>query len=185
MKAIVILIGLLLPATALASAGEGPNWTKLGLHAANLLILILVLKLAAGKMIKGAVASRAKRIQMHLEESNKMRADAQNRFDELEARLSHMEKEVDTMREEAVVSAEREAELIRKQADADVKRIQEAAEHTIKNETEAARRALRKDAVELALRIAEEKLKSTVSQKEQDALAKDFLGSLKEANGNG
>jgi hypothetical protein len=36
--------------------------------------------------------------------------------------------------------------------------------------------------VDLALKIAEEKLKAELSAKEQDALAQDFLGSLRGAN---
>ncbi len=184
MRGLLILIGLTTPSVAMA-AGDGPNWTAFGFHLANLIILLFVLKLAAGKAIKNAVATRSKRVQTHLEESNEMRKSAQDRFDQLDSRLSHMEKEVATMREEAAASAEREAELIRTQADADVKRIQETAELTIKNEVEKARRELRQDAVELALKVAEENLKTKVSDKEQEALANDFLGSLKEANGHG
>jgi F-type H+-transporting ATPase subunit b len=184
MKTLVFMTGLLIPGTALA-AGDGPNWTGYGFHIANLIILLAVLKMAAGKTIKNAVSNRAKNIQTHLEDSNEMRKSAQDRFDQLEARLGHMETEVETMRTEAAASAEREADLIRSQADADVARIQEAAELTIKNETDKARRALRQDAVELALKVAEENLKKSVSSKEQEALAKDFIGSLKEANGHG
>ncbi len=184
MKAFLTLSALLVSTPAFA-AGDGPNWTAFGFHALNLFILLFVIKLAAGKAIKAGVSNRAKRIQTHLEESNEMRKEAQDRFDQLEARLSHMEKDVETLRDEAAASAEREAELIRTQTDADVKRIQEAAELTIQNETDKARRALRKDAVEIALKLAEEKLKSSVGSKGQEALAQDFMGSLKEAKGNG
>ena len=184
MKSLSILTLLLLPSTAMA-AGDSPDWTAFGFHLLNLTILIMIIKLAAGKAIKNAVSNRAKRIQTHLEESNEMRKTAQDRYDQLEARLSHMESEVESMRAEATASAQRESDLIRAQTDADVKRIQEAAELTIKNETDKARRALRQDAVELAVRVAEENLKKSVSSKEQAALAKDFLGSLKEANGHG
>jgi F-type H+-transporting ATPase subunit b len=185
MNSIRIFVGVLAFSSPAIAAGDGPNWTGYGFHLLNLFILLFVIKLAAGKMIKASVANRAARIQTHLEESNEMRKAAQDRFDQLEARLSHMESEVQGMRDEAAASAEREADLIRKQADADVLRIQEAAEQTIQNETDKARRALRKDAVELALRLAEEKLKSSVGGDEQEALAQDFIGSLKEANGNG
>jgi F-type H+-transporting ATPase subunit b len=182
MKAIVFFIGLTLPSVAMAAGGHGPEWVKYGFHTANLIILFLVIKLAAGKTIKGAVANRAQRIKMHLEESNQMRKEAQHNFDELSARLSHMEKEVEELRTEAAASAEREAELIATQTDADVKRIEEAAGLTIQNETDKARRALRKEAVDLAVKIAEEKLKAELSDKDQKTLAQDFLGSLKEAN---
>lgn len=183
MKAIVFLVGLTLPAVALASGDtHGPEWTKFGIHAANLIILLLVIWMAAGKMIKGAVANRAQRIKMHLEESNEMRKEAQHNYDELSARLSHMENEVDALRSDAAASAEKEAALIAVQTDADIKRMEKAAGLTIQNETEKARRALRKEAVDLALKIAEEKLKADLSAKEQEALAQDFLGSLREAN---
>ena len=185
MRVLTLLLGTLAVSNPAFAAGDGPDWTAYGFHILNLFILLFVIKMAAGKMIKASVANRAKRIQTHLEESNEMRKSAQDRFDQLEARLSHMESEVQGMRDEAATSAEREADLIRKQADADVKRIQEAAEQTIQNETDKARRALRKDAVDLALKLAEEKLKSSVGGKEQEALAQDFIGSLKEANGNG
>jgi F0F1-type ATP synthase membrane subunit b/b' len=169
MKAVVLFIGLTLPSIAMASEGHGPDWVKFGFHTANLIILLLVIKLAAGKMIKGAVANRAQRIKMHLEESNQMRKEAQHNYDELSARLSHMEKEVETLRSEAAASAEKEAELIAAQTDADVKRIED-------------KRALRKEAVDLALKIAEQTLKAQLSDKDQKALAQDFLGSLKGAN---
>jgi len=183
MKALIFFIGMTLPSIAMAS-GEthGPEWTKYGIHAANLIILFLVIWLSAGKMIKGAVANRSQRIKMHLEDSNEMRKKAQENYDDLSARLSHMEKEVDNLRAEAVASAEKEAVLIAKQTDADIQRIEEAASLTIQNETEKARRALRKEAVDLALKIAEEKLKADMSAKEQEALAQDFIGSLKGAN---
>jgi F-type H+-transporting ATPase subunit b len=119
---------------------------------------------------------------MHLEESNQMRKEAQHNYDELSARLSHMEKEVEALRTESAASAEREAELIAAQTDADVIRIKDAAGLTIQNETEKAKRALRKEAVDLALKIAEQTLKAQLSDKDQKALAQDFLGSLKEAN---
>jgi F-type H+-transporting ATPase subunit b len=182
MKAVVLFIGLTLPSIAMASEGHGPDWVKFGFHTANLIILLLVIKLAAGKMIKGAVANRAQRIKMHLEESNQMRKEAQHNYDELSARLSHMEKEVEALRTESAASAEREAELIAAQTDADVIRIKDAAGLTIQNETEKAKRALRKEAVDLALKIAEQTLKAQLSDKDQKALAQDFLGSLKEAN---
>ncbi len=183
MKALIFFAGMTLPSIAMASGDtHGPEWTKFGIHAANLIILFLVIWLSAGKMIKGAVANRSQRIKMHLEDSNEMRKKAQQNYDDLSARLSHMEKEVNTLRSEAATSAEKEAVQIAAQTDADVKRIEEAASLTIQNETDKARRALRKEAVDLALKIAEEKLKAEMSAKEQEALAQDFIGSLKEAN---
>ena len=80
------------------------------------------------------------------------------------------------MRAEATASAQRESDLIRAQTDADVKRIQEAAELTIKNETDKARRALRQDAVEAGQSRGREPEEIRVEQ-EQAALAEDFLGS--------
>ena len=115
-----------------------------------------------------------------------MRREAQERFDQLESRLSHIQGEIDTMRQESVAAAEGEAAHLREETDGDVARVLQAAEKAIRDEVASARRTLRQDAVEISIRLAEERLRSKVSDLDQDRLTDEFLGSVKEgSNGHG
>jgi F0F1-type ATP synthase membrane subunit b/b' len=185
--AILITVTCLLPAVALASgdAGEIP-WAAMGRQAFNLALLLSLLVYVSRGPIRDALKNRAKTIELHLEDSNKMRREAQDHFDQLESKLSHMEGQVEQMREEATASAEREAVVIRTEAEAETARILEATEKAIRDELQHARLALQHEAAELAVGLAEKKLSTKVTEADRDRLDAEFLGSVtKEANGHG
>jgi|GEM_PF-5724812 len=161
-------------------------WETLGFHAINLTLLISVIAFFAGKMMKNAIKNRAARIENHLETSNKMRKEAQDRFKGLEAKLLHMEKEVASLKENAAEEAAREAALIEAQTVADIERIQSASTNAVKNELAAARADLHADAVRLATKIAAEQLKTNITDDSNEGLTREFISSAtKEATNNG
>ncbi len=186
-KLLLLLAVSLMPATALASGD--PNeipWDSMLLQAGNLVLLIGFLIYVSRGAIRDALKNRSKTIEMHLEDSNKMRRDAQDRFDQLEAKLSHMEGQVNQMREDATASANREAEVIRSETETETKRILETTEKAMRDELHHARRALQREAAELAIGLAEKKLSTQVTDTDRDRLDSEFLGSVKkEANGHG
>jgi F0F1-type ATP synthase membrane subunit b/b' len=179
---------------AVESHGEGAGeqheaqvpWSTLGYHAFNLLLLISAIVFFGGKMMKSAVKNRALRIANHLETSNKMRKEAQDRYKALESRLLHMESEVISMKESAAEDAKREAVLIEAQTVADIVRIQAASASAVKNELAAARAELHADAVRLATKIAAEQLKADITDDSNEGLTREFITSAtKEATANG
>jgi len=181
------LLLALLPATAMAS--DDPSvipWNSIILQSVNLFLLLAILTFLARNALKEALKNRSKTIETHLEESNKMRREAQDRFDRLDARLSRIGGEVDKLQQDAAASAERETAMIREEAEAEAQRIQEAAEKAIRDEVQAAKVALQREAAGLALGLAEEKIQSKVTDTVRDRLDSEFLGSVKkEANGHG
>jgi F0F1-type ATP synthase membrane subunit b/b' len=115
-----------------------------------------------------------------------MRKEAQDRYKGLEARLLHMEKEVETMKEGAAEDAKREAALIEAQTKSDIERIQAASTNAVKNELAAARAELHADAVKLATKIAAEQLKTGITDDSNEGLTREFISSAtKEATTNG
>jgi F-type H+-transporting ATPase subunit b len=161
-------------------------WETLGFHAINLVLLISAIAFFGGKIMKSAIKNRAVRIANHLETSNKMRKEAQDRYKGLEARLLHMEKEVETMKEGAAEDAKREAALIEAQTKSDIERIQAASTNAVKNELAAARAELHADAVKLATKIAAEQLKTGITDDSNEGLTREFISSAtKEATTNG
>ncbi len=187
MRRSLLLIALVLPGVALASGGEagGPPWSGIIFHAINLALFVGVVVWLTRNAIKDSLRSRAATIEENLEESNRLRREAQARFDEIDARLSRFETEFDQMRAEAGKASEREVEHIGERAEQEVAQIKAGAEKAIRDEVKAARSALHQRAVELAMNVAEEQLRNRITADDQDRLAQELLGSMKETNGHG
>lgn len=190
-RALTFLIALALPTVAFAAGGsEVPHQPEgwfmgLAFHTFNLALFIGVVVYFARSMISDSLKNRAAQIGRDLEESNRLRREAQARYDEFEARLNRFEAEFDEMRSEAVRSTEREVALIEDRATTEVAQIKDGAQKAIRDEVQAARTALHQQAVVLAMQVAEEQLRSRVTGADQDRLAQELLGSMKEANAHG
>jgi F-type H+-transporting ATPase subunit b len=163
---------------------EGIPWDKMAFHALNLIILLTIIGWFARKPIKDAIASRSVAIKKDMDEINALRKQAQDRYAEIETRLQSYDKKLAEMKSDAEREAVAEAREIAARAERDALLIQQAAERTVRDETLRARHALRRDAVELAVKIAEEQLRHQITEEDQKRLAADFLGTVKE-NGHG
>lgn len=178
---LLVAVGLLLlPDVALAAGGEGgdhhgPPWMSLGLHAFNLALLLGVIGWFAGPKIKDAMHSRASEVKRDIDESNRLRKEAREAFEELEARLAGFEQQLAQMRKDAEKEAVEERDAILARAERDAARLQEAAERTIRSETAKARMALRKDAVALAVKLAEDRIVGQVDANDDARLSADFF----------
>ena len=188
------LMMLLLPAIALASSGEaghggGIPWKEMVWHGFNLAVLAAVLYRFAAGPIRDAVKDRAMTVKKDLDESHALRKEAQDRYDELEAKLAHFEQRLEETRTEAATEAEAEAKRIAEKTAEDIAWIREAAQKTIRDELAHARRSLQREAVELAVTIASETLAGRISAEDQDRLARDLIGTVsapeQEANRHG
>lgn len=169
--------------------GDGvPNWrdpdaqayqlTKLLLHGFNLALLLGVIWWLAGRAVADALRNRAANIRKSIVDATEARAAAQARFDELEARLAAFEGEVVALREQAVADAKEEEARIVAHAKAEAERVLVTADRNIRDEVVRARMALRNDAVELAVKLAAETLRSNIATTDQQKLASEFLTSL-------
>lgn len=159
-------------------------WGKMAFHALNLAILVGIIGWFARKPIRDAIARRSVAIKKDMDEINALRRQAQDRYAEIETRLQGYDRKLAEMKGDAEKEAAAEAREIAARAERDAQQIQQAAERTIRDETLRARHALRKDAVELAVRIAEEQLRHQITEADQRRLAADFLGTVK-GNDNG
>ncbi len=163
-------------------AGLPADPNTIGFHAFNLFLLLALLTWLLRSKIRDALANRSARVKREIDDSNQLRKEAQTRFAELEARLSGFEGELSNMREEAETAATKEREAIMARAEEDAARITESAERTIRDETERARQALRREVANLSIDIARERLEKQVSADDQKRLAKDFVDTVKSDN---
>jgi len=166
-----------------AGAGDPPDLNAIAFHAINLFLLIGLLTFLLRNKIKDALANRAIRIRTDIDDSNRLRKEAQQRFEDLEARLDGFERELDKMKVDAESEAATEQQAILSRAEEDAARIAEAAQRSIRDETDRARQALRREVAELSVGMAREKLSAAVTSDDQDRLTGDFIETVEGKNG--
>lgn len=151
----------------------------LGFHAFNVTLLLAVLVAFTRRPIGDTLKERALGVRKELTESANARDEAQQRYATLEARLEAMASEVEAMRAEARREADLEEQQLIARAHAEAQRIAETAERNIRDEVTRAQLELRREAVELAVKLAEATLRDSVTAEDRSRLAHEFLDSLK------
>lgn len=162
-----------------ADEGEHYPLTSIGFHAVNLLLFLGAVFWFGRRPISDGLASRALGVRKEITESARLRDEARQRSTDLGDRLDRIEAEIAGLREKAVTEAANEEAALIARANTEAERISDAAERSIRDEVTRARFALKRDAVELAVELAEASLKERMNADHQQRLARDFLESIK------
>ncbi len=144
----------------------------------NFLIIAGLIYWVARARVPEAFRARTRDIQKNLEESRRAGEEANRRLAEIEDRLARLNTEIEALRAAAEADARTEEERIRAQAEADKRKIVEGAEQEIEAAASAARRGLKAFTADLAVALAEKKIK--VDPDTDKALVRNFAGQIKE-----
>ena len=176
---------MLFVSTAMAggAAGDPPDYNAIGFHLLNFVLLVSLLTFLLRSKVRDALANRALKVKVDIDESNQRRKEAQQRFEDLESRLDGFENELEAMKTEAVSKAEANHKAMLGRAEEDANRIAASAQRSIRDETERARQALRREVAELSVDLAREKLSETVTSDDQSRLTGDFIAEVQGTNG--
>ena len=148
-------------------------------HGFNLFLLLALLFWLMRNPVKNALKSRAAAIRRELTEAARLRDEAEQRHQELSARLDHFEDEVQAIRDEAKQDAQEEEAKLIERAHQEAQRIAESTERNIRDEVSRARQTLQKEAVELAVELAQKTISSELKDDDQKRLAREFLNTIK------
>jgi len=127
--------------------------------------------------------SRTKNIQKTLEEARRSSQEASQRLGQIETRLAKLDAEIGGMRASAEEEAEQEDKRIRLAAEADRRKIVEAAAQEIQAAARLAERDLKAYAAELAVSLAEKRIQ--VDATTDRALVESFVTQLGNGSGKG
>ena len=155
---------------------------------ANFAILAVGLGYLMAKNLPPLFQSRTKEIQKGISESQQMKMDAERRSAEMDARLNAIGEEIERFRKQSAAEMQQEGERIGRETAAQIKKIEQQAEVEIESAGKAARRQLKDFAAELALGMAEERLRARLDSSTESALVDDFVHSLERhvsPNGSG
>ena len=161
--------------SALAAGDAGSDTRDVIWTFFNLFILLGVLVLLSRKPVLAFLATRREKVVQNLESSEKLLRESQVRLSELEEKTSNLDEELAAIRHEARDRAEREAQAIVEEAHEIAGRIAKDAGAAVDRESLRAQQALRNEAAELAIALAEERIKNEISEEDQTRLINEFV----------
>jgi len=180
---------LLIPLFAVALSAQEPAEHKAGEateHSevspvwkwANFAILAAGLGYLMAKSLPALFTSRTKEIQKGISESQQMKQDAERRSAEMDARLNALGADIERFRTQSAAEMQQEGERISRDTAAQIKKIEAQAAVEVETVGKTARRQLKEYAAELALGLAEERLRARVDSATESALVDGFVRDL-------
>jgi F-type H+-transporting ATPase subunit b len=124
------------------------------------------------------LAARSSDIKEGLAAGERAKADADARAAQVKKQLANLDNDVTAMRDAAKEERDREAERIRRDAQTEIARIHFQAEHEIESAGKMARLEVQRAAAQMAIELAETKVRSRMSADIQTALLQGFLADL-------
>ena len=179
-----ILIGVLIAlfcvavGTASAASGEGgaKGWIATDTYRVmNFVVLLAALIFVLRKPVKQALSSRIKTIKEQLEDLQAQKAEAEKRLAQYNEKLSQLEGEAEKIVKGYIQQGNEAKAKIIKEAEATAEKLQQQAKRNIEHEFGKARQELQKDVVEKSLVQAEEMLKKSITDQDQDKLVNEYL----------
>jgi F-type H+-transporting ATPase subunit b len=160
--------------------GDGMIWWKW----ANFAILAVGLGYLIGKNVPPLFRKQSDEITSALAEAAKIKQEAAAYASSVEARLANLQKEIQQLRETAHAEMTAESERVRRETEHHLQRIGEQSAQEVALMTRGAKDGLRKYAAELAIGLAEQRIRSRMNPATQEKLANGFLSDLHRRTAN-
>lgn len=122
--------------------------------------------------------ARTRQIRQGIEDAARLKAEAEARVAEIDRRLASLEAEVEDLRANACQETAAEGERVRARIRQDVVKVHSQAEQEAASAAQAARRELRRYAAELAVRLAEQRVRAALSPEVEDRLVASAIREL-------
>lgn len=133
------------------------------------------------KPITQAMAERSATVRRALDEATSGRREAEARLAEFQAKAAGLDLEIEALRVQAAADMERERAMLIDEGKAAAEHVAQHARETIRQEVAKARAELHRDAADLAVRLAEQHVRSTITAADQTRLAGGYLTEMEAA----
>ena len=147
----------------------------------NFAILIFGLGYLVSKSAPAIFRAREEEIRGGIDEAARKKKEADARASEIDGKLAGFGGEIEKLREGVSTEMSMEAERIKQETVKLVRRIEEQAQQEIGFLTKAARQELRKYSADLALDLAQQRVKQQMNPETQHELVSEFLTGLRRA----
>jgi F-type H+-transporting ATPase subunit b len=157
------------------AAEHTPLWKEYMWKIFNFVLLIVVLFKFAKKPLANFLQKRTELIEKTLNEAKEAKEAALKALHEVEGRLKTKDAEIEAILAAAKKSGEQERDRIIAESSRLKDKILEQAKTNIDFELKHAKEVIKAEAVELAMELAEKKLKDKLTKDEQERLLDDSL----------
>jgi F-type H+-transporting ATPase subunit b len=168
--------------TSLQEAAESPaegEHGKLELWKwANFVVLAGALGYMVAKNAGPFFSARSQQIRKDMVEAQEAREQAETRAADVDRRLASLENEIAALQADSQREAQAERDRLARQTAADLAKIQAHAEQEIVAAGKAARMDLKRYSAELAIQLAEQRIRSRMTPETQEALVRGFVHDL-------
>ena len=178
--AVGLLMALSGDALASGSAGAEADIGSLLRHLLNLTVLLGFLFWALRRPLADFLTSRRLEVKDALDESWTAKASAEERYQQIEARIANFEGEIESLLTDVRADADMERKSIEGRAEQAAGQLEAAAKRSLDEELRRARRELRSEAISLAVGLAGDILTQSVGDDDQQRLTSDYLNKVGE-----
>jgi F-type H+-transporting ATPase subunit b len=156
-------------------AAHAPWWKDYIWKIINFLLLVVILFKFAKKPMQDFFRKRTELIEKTLNEAKEAKAASLKALQEVETRLKAKDAEIAAILAASKKSGEQERDSIIAESDRLKTKILEQAKTNIEFELKSAKESIKAEAVELAMELAEKKIKEKLTKEEQEKLLEDSL----------
>ena len=149
----------------------GWKWANFAILAAGLGFLLV-------KQAGPYFESRSSEIRKGIEDARQVSADAEKRAAAMDARLANLGADVEALRKSAREEAALEGDRIRQETQRELAKIHANADRDIASALKAARNELKNYSGQLAIHLAQSKVRQRMTSADQDALVRSFVADL-------
>lgn len=145
---------------------------------ANFLLLAGIIGYFVGKNAGPFFNERSRQIRKDMVEAEAMRKDAEARAAEVDRKLSNLGADIAALKQESGQAQAAEMARMREQTAAEIAKVQHQAQVEIEAAGKAARMELRRYSAQLAVDLAEQRIRARITPDAQDALVSGFVRDL-------
>ncbi len=160
---------------SLSLPGEPGRIEDLAWRIANFSVLVIFLHVTLTHRIATFLSDRRSAIREALDEAVKARRDAEKKYEEVNRMIKKAKEEIEEIHSSFATEGQRERDRLIKNAQQEAEKIKKQAEATAVQEVRKARFALRAEAVDLAVEMAEEILKKNIKQEDLKRVTQEFI----------
>lgn len=145
----------------------------------NFVILAAGLGYLMAKYLPSFFTSRSAEIQKDISEAQKAKQESDQRAAAIDKKVAGLGADIDAFRARARAEMEQEGERIRKETEAQIRKIHDQAQIEIESAGKTARREVRLYAANLALDLAAQRVRSRLDAPTEAGLVDNFIGDLR------
>ena len=163
------------------SPGDGPG-AEIFWQLVSFVLICVLLIYVLKKPMNAFLSKRRDEIKHSLDQAARKEEESEKGLQEWQQKINQLTQEINRLHDSIRQEGERERKTILERAQEAGQKIREETQALIEQEMKKARMILKKEMVDLSVKLAEDLLRAQTQPQDQERLVKEFIGRMKEIN---